>query len=189
MTGPLPADAATPPRPHPPRPRRRMLPVVVITVLVSLAVLAALLVPVIVRGLASTVSPDDRTIVLTNGTARAALVLPGGWSWRTPFGDESRGVAGSPDRAMTVEFALLSGTDAPAALEQVAPGQLGPASEEILSDRTAGIGQVLHARVLDQDTLVGAVEEGPIILTFVSTPSPAYDAELAELLATIEVRR
>lgn len=187
MTGPLPADAATFSQPRPSR--RRVLPVVVITVVVALGLLAALVVPVIVRGLAATVSPEERTIVLENETGQASIVLPGGWSWRTPFGDESRGVAGSPDRAMTVEFSLLSGTDAPAALEQVAPGALGLPSEEILSDRTAGIGEILHARVADQDTIVGAVEEGPIILTFVSTPSPAYDAELADLLATIEVRR
>ncbi|PRA81519.1 hypothetical protein [Microbacterium sp. MYb66] len=187
MTGPLPADAATPPRPRPRR--RRVLPIVVITVLVSLGLLAALAIPVIVRGLTATTSPHERTIVLTSETATATIVLPGGWSWLTPFGDESRGVAGSPDRAMTVEFALLSGTDAPAALEQVAPGPLGPASEEILSDRPAGIEQILHARVLDQEIVVGAVTEAPVTLTFVSDPSPAYDAELADLLATIEVRR
>lgn len=187
MTGPLPADAATLPRPRPPR--RRLLPIVVITVLVTLGLLAALVAPVIVRGLTATVSPQERTIVLENETGRASIVLPGGWSWRTPFGDESRGVAGSPDRAMTVEFSLLSGSDTSAALDQVAPGPLGPTSEEILSERAAGVGEVLHARVRDQDTVVGAITEGPVILTFVSTPSPAYDAELADLLSTIEVGR
>lgn len=186
MTGPLPADAATYQRPQRPH-RRRLLPIVVITVLVALGLLAALVAPVIVRGLTATVTPEARTIVLTNETAQASVVLPGGWSWRTPFGDESRGVAGSPDRAMTVEFSLLSGSDASAALDQVAPGPLGPTSEEILSERVAGIGEILHARVRDQETVVGAVTEGPVILTFISSPSPAYDAELADLLATVEV--
>ena len=171
MTGPLPADEATPPRTHPPRPRRRVLPIVVITVLVSLGLLAALIVPAIVRGLAATVSPDDRTIVLTNGTAQAALVLPGGWSWRTPFGDESRGVAGSPDRAMTIEFALHSGTDAPAALESIAPGAPA-ASEEILSDRTAGIGEILHARVWTRTRLSARSKRDRRPHLRLQTPSP-----------------
>lgn len=183
MTDPHPADPAVF---APPQPRRHLLRVVVITVVVSLVVIAALVVPVVVRGLTPSVSAQDRTVQLTGATAQATLVLPAGWSWRTHFGDKSRGVAGSPDRRMTVELSLAPGTDAAAALERIAPGVLGPSSEEML---VAGVGPVLHARVVDQDTLVGAIAEGSVILTFRSTPSPAYDAELADLLATLEVTR
>ena len=157
--------------------------------LVSLAVIAALVVPVVVRGLTPSVSAEERTIRLTSDTATATLVLPGGWSWRSHFGDESRGVAGSPDRRMTVELSLVAGSDVQTALDRVAPGPLGPLSEETLNDGPSGVGTIRHARVLDQDTLVGVITEGPVILTFLSSPSPRYDAELADLLATIEVTR
>lgn len=187
MTGSLPTETVSPPRPHPPR--QRLLPVVVITVLVTLGLLAVMVVPVVVRGLTPTVSAEQRTVRLTNETAQATLLLPGGWSWRSHFGDESRGVAGSPDRLMTVELSLVSGSDVPEALLRVAPGPLGPTSEETLSPGAAGVGTVLHARVVDQETVVGAIAEGPVILTFRATPSPAYDAELADLLATVEVTR
>jgi len=187
MTDLLPSGATTT---HPPRPRRqRLVPVIVITVLVTLGLFAAMVVPVVVRGLTPTVSAQERTVRLTNETAQATLILPGGWSWRSHFGDESRGVAGSPDRLMTVELALVTGSDAPAAVDRVAPGPLGPLSEERLTAGPTGVGTVLHARIDDEQTIVGAVTEGPVILTFRSTPSPAYDAELADLLATVEVTR
>lgn len=166
-----------------------MFPVVLITVLVTLGLAAAMIVPVVVRGLTPSVSAQDRTVHLTNGDADASLVLPAGWSWRTHFGDESRGVAGSPDRLMTVELSIVEGTDLPAALDHVAPGTLGPTSEETLTDGPTGVGTILHARVVDQDTIVGAISEGPVIVTFRSSPSPAYDAELADLVSTIEVKR
>lgn len=188
MTGPLVTPTVSP-RPSRPLPRQRLLPVVVITVLVSLAVVAALVVPVVVRGLTPSVSSQERTVHLSSDTATATLVLPSGWSWRSHLGDESRGVAGSPDRRMTVEFSLVPDSDVQTALDRVAPGPLGPVSEETLTDGPAGVGTIRHARVLDQDALVGVITEGPVILTFVSSPSPRYDAELADLLATIEVTR
>lgn len=185
MTVSLPTETAPSPRP----PRQRLLPVVVTTVLVALGLLAVMIVPVVVRGLTPTVSAEQRTVRLTNESAQATLMLPGGWSWRSHFGDESRGVAGSPDRLMTVELSLVSGTDVAEALDRVAPGPLGPTSEETLSPGAAGVGTVLHAHVDDQETVVGAIAEGPVIVTFLATPSPAYDAELADLLATVEVTR
>ena len=192
MTAPPPTPTSAPPSPPPPSrplPRQRLLPVVVITLLVSLGVIAALVLPVVVRGLTPSVSAQERTVRLENDTATATLVLPAGWSWRSHFGDESRGVAGSPDRRMTVELSLVAGSDTRTALERIAPGPLGPTSEETLTDGPRGVGTILHAQVLDRDTVVGAVAEGPVILTFRSSPSPQYDAELADLLATVEVTR
>jgi hypothetical protein len=169
-----------------PLPRQRLLPVVVISVLVTFAVAAALVVPVVVRGLTPTVSTEERVVRLTDGASQVTFVLPGGWSWRTHFGDESRGVAGSPDRRMTVELSLRAGDDAAEALDAFTPGPHGPLSEESLAP---GIETVLHARVIANDTLVGALPLDGGAVAFRSSPSPAYDAELAAFLATIEVTR
>ncbi|WP_223624246.1 hypothetical protein [Microbacterium sp. EST19A] len=187
MTGPASIDRIAPRVPR--RPRMHVLSVIAITVVVTVIVAAALVVPVLIGGLTSTVDTEERTVHLTDGTAEVQLVLPPDWSWRGHFGDESRGVAGSPDRRMTIELELAAEAEPLAVIEGIAPGPLGPASEEPLVDGPADLATVVYARVLDQDVVVGAIADGPVVVTFIASPSPAYDAELADLLATLEVVR
>jgi hypothetical protein len=190
MTAPTPHDATVSDAPLvflPPRRRRRLLPFVIIATLVAVGVAAALIVPVVAGGVAPTSADEERTMRLTEGNLRADIELPAGWSWSPSFGDDSRGVAGSPDRVMTVELSLTAGTDPRKALEDAAPGPLGPISEETLSEDSAGSRTLLYARVPDQGVVVGALTTGSAVVTFVASSSPTYDVELARLLAAIEV--
>lgn len=132
---------------------------------------------------ATTVAEEELTVRLSNGSAVAEISLPSGWSWRAQFGDASRGVAGSPDRVMTVDFALVVDVDAVTALEDAAAAPLGLLNEESRS----GAARLLSARTVEPGTIVGALSEGSAVVTFVSTPSPEYDAELATLLTGVEL--
>ncbi|MFS0912292.1 hypothetical protein AB3M89_10900 [Microbacterium sp. 179-I 3D2 NHS] len=186
MTGPTVMAPPTPPAP--PRRRRWVGPTITVAMVLLVGAAAVVVVPGIVTELTPTVSDEDRRMRVSDGKSEAWIVVPAGWSWTPAFGDESGGVVGSPDRAMTVDFSLSSTTDPRTAIEEVAPGPVGDINREILADGAA-TEEVAYARVDDRDVVVGAITEGPVVLTFVSTPSPAYDAELARLLADIEVTR
>ena len=54
-------------------------------------------------------------------------------------------------------------------------------------ERTVAGRELLHANTTDGELIVGVVVSGDALLTFVSGPRQGYDAELAELLAEIDV--
>lgn len=177
------ASASVDPRAgRPTKGRYGWVKIVVLIVVASVAV-ASVAMTVVWFSTATTVAEKELTVRLSNGSAAARISLPTGWSWRAQFGDASRGVAGSPDRVMTVDFALIVDAGAVAALEEAAAAPLGPLNEEPVS----GAARLLSARTVEPGTIAGAISEGSAVVTFVSTPSPEYDAELATLLTGVEL--
>ena len=89
----------------------------------------------------------------------------------------------SPDGRMQVDLAVRDEGDPAVALGDIAPRPLDALSRE----RTVAGQELLHANTTDGQLIVGVVVSGDALLTFVSGPGQGYDAELAELLADIEV--
>lgn len=153
------------------------------SVAVAIVLVAALVfVPPIWSAASTTVIEADTELSLVEGDASARIPVPAGWWARPAFADGSAMTIGSPDGVMTLALRLTTTTDAEDAMVRAAPGALETVDSEPLGGAT-----LLHARTLTGDALVGAVAEGDAVLTFVSTPTPAYDAQLAQLLAAVTV--
>lgn len=150
---------------------------------VAIVLVAAIVfVPAIWSAASTTVIEADTELSLVEGDASAEIPVPSGWWARPAFADGSAVTIGSPDGVMTLTLRLTTSTDADDAIVRAAPDEL-----ETVDSEPLGAATLLHARTLTGDALVGAVAAGDAVLTFVSTPSPAYDAELAQLLATMTV--
>jgi hypothetical protein len=153
----------------------------VVTAMLGVAVVALL--PPIWVAATTLVAEDDTTTTIRAEQAEASVPVPAGWAMRPTFADESRVTLTSPDGLMQVDLTLRDGGDPVVALGDIAPRPL-----DALSRETTVAGQELvHANTQDGELVAGVVVSGKALLTFVSGPRAGYDAELAELLAQIDV--
>ena len=118
-------------------------------------------------------------VTVTTAGVTAEIPLTAGWSYRPALWDESRVTLRSPDGRMSIDLQLAVDVDPAEAARAAAGAPIDAFDTEPLGEAT-----LLHARLGD-DTLVGALTQGGDVLTVVSTPSPAYDAELATLLSMV----
>ena len=164
---------------------QRALGVVVLTAVVTAMVgvaVVALLPPIWVAA-TTLVADDDTSTTIRSEHAEASVPVPAGWAMRPTFADESRVTLTSPDGAMQVDLTVRDGGDPVIALGDISPRPLDGLSRE----RTVAGQELLHANTTDGELIVGVVVSGDALLTFVSGPREGYDAELAELLAQIDV--
>ena len=166
---------------------QRALGVVVLTAVVTamLGVAAVALLPPIWVAATTLVAEADTSTTIRAERAEASVPVPRGWAMRPTFADGSRVTLTSPDGVMQVDLALRDGGDPLVALSDISPRPLDPLSRE----RTVEGQELLHATTTDGELVVGVVVSGGALLTFVSGPRAGYGAELAELLAKIDVTR
>lgn len=164
---------------------KRALGVVVLTAVVTamLGVAAVALLPPIWVAATTLVADEDTSATIRAGTAEASVPVPAEWAMRPTFADDSRVTLTSPDGVMRVDLALRDGGDPVIALGDISPRPLEPLSRE----QTVAGQDLLHAHTTDGELVVGVVVSGDALLTFVSGPRAGYDAELAKLLAEIDV--
>lgn len=170
-----------------PRSRLPVIVAVLATVLVLAAIgIAALTVGPAVWAAATTERvPADTTVTLETEGASASIPVAAGWSYNHPPFDRSRLTLRSPDGAMSIDFALVPGAgdaDAEAAARDLVSEEVGLFDREPI-----GASSVVHARSADGTVLVGAVVGPDSLVAFSSRPTPAYDAELATVLAGVVV--
>lgn len=160
----------------------------VITILSSVAIVAVLAVvgvlvaPQVIRAAATEVSDGDAVMTVSAPGASATIPAPEGWSFATGPFDDATALLRSPNGAMSIEFTAASGTDAEAAVRGVVGSALTPFDSEPVGEAT-----VVHARIVGQDAIAGAVVSGDALVVFVCRPADGYEAELAAVLARIEV--
>ena len=164
---------------------QRALGVVVLTAVVTamLGVAVVALLPPIWVAATTLVAEEDTTTTIRGETVEASVPVPAGWAMRPTFADESRVTLTSPDGRMQLDLAVRGEGDPVVTLGDIAPRPLDPLSRE----RTVAGQELLHANTKDGELIVGVVVSGDALLTFVSGPREGYDAELAELLAEIDV--
>ena len=164
---------------------QRALGVVVLTTVVTamLGVAVVALLPPIWVAATTLVAEADTTTTIRAERAEASVPVPAGWAMRPTFADGSRVTLTSPDGAMRVDLAVRDGGDPVIALGDISPRPLDGLSRE----QTVAGQELLHANTTDGELIVGVVVSGDALLTFVSGPREGYDAELAELLAQIDV--
>ena len=150
-----------------------------LAVLAVLTVVGIVIVPQVRNSMVGTAAEGDSAVTVTTAGVTAEIPLTMGWSYRPALWDESRVTLRSPDGWMSIELHLTSDVDPADSARAVAGVTIDVFDTEPLGGMT-----LVHARV-DDATLVGALTDGADVLTFVSTPSPAYDAELATLLSSI----
>jgi len=122
---------------------------------------------------------SDTSVTVTTAGATAQIPLTASWSYRPALWDPSRMTLRSPDGLMSIDLQLTSDVDPAEAARTAANAPIDAFDTEPVGTMT-----LLHARS-DDDTIVGALTDGADVLTFVSTSTTAYDAELAALLASI----
>ncbi|MGB4778815.1 hypothetical protein [Microbacterium sp.] len=127
------------------------------------------------------VAEDDESVTLTESESTVTVPVDRDWSYSTSPFDESRATLHSPDGVMTIEFDVGSSLEPDAAARALA-GDVA-----VFDHESIGRAGVIHGRTADGEALAGALVDGGTVLAFVSRPSPDYDAELAGLLARIEV--
>jgi len=164
---------------------QRALGVVVLTAVVTamLGVAVVALLPPIWVAATTLVAEEDMTTTIRGERVEASVPVPAGWAMRPTFADESRVTLTSPDGRMQVDLAVRDAGDPVVTLGDIAPRPLDALSRE----RTVAGQELLHANTADGELIVGVVVSGDALLTFVSGPRQGYDAELAELLAEIDV--
>lgn len=150
--------------------------------LTGLVVAALVFGPAAYRALVPQVADGDLTITLRGDGHTAEVPVPAGWSYRVPFDDDAGIDLLSPNGAMDVALRVTGDVDPAHAIEEVYSDDLGAMSAE-----STEVGELLHARAVSEDAVVGALVAGSTTLTFVSSAAPEYDAELAQLLAAIAV--
>lgn len=153
-----------------------------VVVIALIAVAAVVVVPQIIRAGATKVASTDTTVTLTAAGIRAEVPAPEGWAYVLGPFDDHTATLRSPDGAMTVDVDLTATDDAEQAVRSVAGGAVTPFDHEPVGSST-----VVHAQIVGEDAIVGAVVSGGAALVFTSRPATGYDAQLAELLAGIEV--
>lgn len=166
---------------------KRALGVVTLTAVVTAMLgvgLVALLPPIWVAA-TTLVAEEDTSTTIRAGVAAASVPVPVGWAMRPTFNDASRVTLTSPDGVMRVDLAVREGGDPMVALGDISPRPLDAVSRE----QTVAGQELLHANTTDGELIVGVVVSGGALLTFVSGPRAGYDAELAHLLAEIDVAR
>ena len=164
---------------------RRALGVIVLTAVVTamLGVAVVALLPPIWVAATTLVAEEDTMTTIRGERVEASVPVPAGWAMRPTFADESRVTLTSPDGRMQVDLAVRDGGDPVVTMGDIAPRPLDALGRE----RTVRGQELLHANTTDGELVVGAVVSGDALLTFVSGPRRGYDAELAELLAQIDV--
>lgn len=163
--------------------RRWLIAIAIALVVAGVGVLAWFVVPPVVASATTRVVAADETLTLTSGGASATVPVAAGWRVRPAWNDGSRVTIGSPDGELTLRLALTPASDAATTLTAMAPGPLGPEVREPDGDGR----ELVHARTESGDSLVGSLDGGSAAIVFVSSPSPAYDLELARLLDRIEI--
>ncbi len=148
-----------------------------------LGVAVVALLPPIWVAATTLVAEEDMTTTIRGERVEASVPVPAGWAMRPTFADESRVTLTSPDGRMQVDLAVRDAGDPVVTLGDIAPRPLDALSRE----RTVAGQELLHANTADGELIVGVVVSGDALLTFVSGPRQGYDAELAELLAEIDV--
>lgn len=162
---------------------------VIATWVVSALALAAVAVagwfvgPPAYRALVPQTASERDVVTLTAGESVATVAITPGWSYRLPFNDDAGIDLTSPDGVMTVSLQLHRDVDAQIASAEESPGPL-----EAWSVEDIATGELFHARTSDGLATVGAMAVDSHAVTFVSTASPEYDAELAQLLTGIVVQ-
>lgn len=152
-------------------------------VVVALVAVAAVFVaPQLIRAGAMKVADADTTVALVAPGIRAELPVRDGWAYVVGPFDDHTATLRSPDGAMTVDVDLTATDDAEQAVRSVAGAAVTPFDREPVGGST-----VVHAQIVGEDAIVGAVVSGRAALVFTSRPATGYDAQLAELLAGIEV--
>lgn len=160
----------------------------VVALLAGIAVTAAVVfaaitvIPQIIRASATEVAISDTTITFAAEGAAATVPVDAGWSYVIGPSDDAHATLVSPDGAFTVELTAARGVDPEQAARDAAGQAVTLFDREPVGDAT-----VLHARVVGEDAIVGAVVDGDASVVFVARPSAAYEAELARLLSRIEV--
>lgn len=155
----------------------------VVTAMLGVAIIALL--PPIWVAATTLVAHTDTTTTIRTDRARVSVPVPAGWAMRPTFADESRVTLTSPDGLMQIDLGLRDGGQ-----PDVALGDIAPRPVEALSHEPAGDGrELVHANSTDGELVVGVLVADQVLVTFVSGPRAGYDAELADLLAQIEVSR
>lgn len=164
---------------------QRALGVVLLTAVVTamLGVATVALLPPIWVAATTLVADEDTNATIRAGKAHASVPVPRGWAMRPTFADDSRVTLTSPDGRMQVDLALREGGDPLVVMSDVSPRPLDPLSRE----QTVAGQELVHANTTDGELVVGIVVSDDALLTFVSGPREGYDAELARLLAEIDV--
>lgn len=147
-----------------------------------LVIVGLIVAPQIIRAAATEVSDGDTQVTLTAAGASATIPVDDGWSYVVGPFDETTALLRSPNGAMSIEFAAASGSDPEAAVRAMVATTLTPFDSEPVGDAT-----VVHARLVGEDALAGAVVSGDALLMFTCRPATGYEAELAALLSRIEV--
>lgn len=168
-------------------PRTSRAPVVItivgsIVLVAVLAIAGVVVAPQIIRAAATEVATTDTRITLTSTGATATVPVDEGWSYVVGPFDSATGQLRSPDGALTVDLTATSGTDAETAVRDVVGSAVTPFDSE-----PVGAARVVHARIVGEDAIAGAVVSGDALLVFVAHPSTGYEAEIAGLLSRIEV--
>lgn len=160
--------------------KSRIVGITVMTSVLAVVIIAGFLFgPQVLRSVSGEVVQGDAPVTVTTAGATAEIPLAHGWSFRPALWDQSRVTLRSPDGHMSIDLRLVRDVDA-AESARAATG----APIDSFDTEPVGDAMLLHAHTKG-DAVVGALTRGDDALTFVSTPSPAYDAELAALLATI----
>jgi hypothetical protein len=147
-----------------------------------LVIVGLVVAPQIIRAAATEVSNGDARVTVTSTGASATIPVDDGWSYVVGPFDKGTALLRSPDGALSIEFVAASGSDPEAAVRAVVGSALTPFDSEPVGDAT-----VVHARVVGQDAIAGAVVSGDSLVVFTCRPGAGYEAELAGLLSRIEV--
>lgn len=128
------------------------------------------------------VDADERVGIAAAGRS-ASVEIGAGWAVRAVPWDAGRVTLISPDGVMELSLRFAAGRDGDD-LAGVGEGALVPVSREAFEG-----GELVHARTVDGRSVVGTLTEDGDTIVFVSTAPSDYDAQLAHLLATVEVGR
>lgn len=148
----------------------------------ALVVAGFFVAPQIIRAASTEVAASDTHLTVTGAGGSATVPVDADWSYVVGPFDQSTAQLRSPDGIFTVEFTLRSGSDAEQEVSDVAGSALTPFDSE-----PVGAATVVHAQIVGEDAIAGAVVEGNASLVFIARPATGYDAELAGLLSRIEV--
>jgi len=167
--------------------RASRLPLIVAT-LAGLAVTAAVafaaitVIPQIIRASSTEIAATDTTIALRGDGVTATVPVDAGWSYVSDSAGDVHTTLTSPDGSFELDLTAAHGVDPEQAARDLVDGTVAPFDREPI-----GAATVVHARVVGEDAIVGAVVDGAAAVVFLARPGTAYEAELAPLLSRIEV--
>ena len=137
----------------------------------AVAFAAVTIVPQIVRATSLTVAEHDTTVILTGPGASARIPVAADWSYSAAQTGDGRTTLYSPNAVMTVDLTAIVTDDAEAAVRAATGAATTPFDREPVGEAT-----VIHASLVGDDAIVGAVVDGDRAVLFTSRPAKGYDA-------------